>query len=263
MGLVYDEWDRNIHLVDHIDIPHSATRYRAIDHATRGYSAALWCAVFPIEGELFWYVYKCYKDKDSNIGTIVNRVIELSGNKRIKLEKFEDHRTQIEFTRYKEVFKSERYHKTLLDSRSFGSADAFTNREIGWLYKVAGLQVSPASGRFSEHQVQAVKELLEVKPDRKHPITGKMGCSRLIVDASLAQFKEEMEQYVWDDWRSGDENRNEKQVPRKKNDHLMNCLAYLAQAPMRYYGDMFVPEEEDSKPVHYVKRNVRCKSTGY
>lgn len=46
----------------------------------------------------------------------------------------------------------------------------------------------------------------------------------------------EIQRYVWDDWRAGGDKstRNEKNKPRDKDDHLMECTRRLIQLPVTY-----------------------------
>ncbi len=267
-GLVYDEWDREVHWIDpeQIEIPTNATKYRAVDHGTHNPTACIWAAAFPnpkAPEETIYVVYKTYSHKDRTIDQNAVAIIEASGNTR---KKEADEYSAGDWEQWVEVCKVERYHKSVLDSRSFATHDASTNREIGWLYKASGLRVQAASGRHFDHSVPVVKDMLRIRKERTHPITGKKGAPMLYVlaDARNAHFVEEIEHYVWEEYTSGADDKNVKERPKKLNDHVMSCLQYLCQIPMRYYGDEFVPDgsPDEGGYTHVQRHGKRPKRKG-
>ena len=266
-GLVYDEWDRDVHLINPIPIPSTATLYRAIDHGTHNPTACLWVAVFPNpknEEEIIHCIYRCYSKADRTIEQNVIAIIEASGNKRKKDDSFDS-----DWDRWIEVHKKERYAKSVLDSRSFATKDSSTNREMGWLYKAAGLFVSPASGKHFDHSVPVVKDMLRVRDELTHPITGEKGGAMMYVfDCPECEpFLQEIEHYIWEEYNKGGDDKNVKERPKKKNDHLMSDVQYICQIPMRYYGEPFTPDvtekgvNDEETPVK--KRVNRRKKCGY
>ena len=268
-GLVYDEWVESIHLVDPFPIPDSWTRYRAVDHGTKNPAACLWLAVSP---EGFMYLYREFYRANLSIEEIAAHIITLSGNER---EKRGLHRVAgkgIYYERFSEKPTRERYHRSVLDSRSFAATDSATMLDIGTLYKWNGLNCQPASGMDSSVSVPIVKQLLSVDFSRKNPNTRDAGSPTLFVFRDLVNFREEITSYsMQENTSSGDLKRNLPEKPVAKNDHLMNALAYIAQIPPRYIegkwayyearkpseGDSFRPMTEEEEEEYDRKRELR------
>jgi phage terminase large subunit-like protein len=218
-GLVIDEWDRRVHVIDDFEIPADWTRYRGLDHGTNNPTACLCAAVNP-EQDVFFYAE--YYQKGRTIAENVPAIIEMCGNKRIKLDTWNDPRTGIGFQIYEEEQVSQRFFKSVLDGRSFSQKEM--GREIGWLYKAYGLHVQPASGARSDEYVPAIKDLFRVDQERTHYVTGNKGAPKAYVLRSLVNFIREIEGWVWDTYESKSDEKNVKETPKKLNDHLMSCF---------------------------------------
>ena len=63
----------------------------------------------------------------------------------------------------------------------------------------------------------------------------------------------EIKQYVWDDFRVGKVDKDQKEQPKKKNDHAMDCLRYLCASNPRF----------ESPKVYRPSRTTADKYTGY
>jgi len=233
-GLVIDEWDRKLHVIDDFEIPKDCTRYRGLDHGTNNPTACLCAAV---DKDMNVFFYQEYYNRGRTIAENAPAIIEMCGNRRKKLDIFHDPATGIDYPRYEEDFVEQEFLKTVLDSRSFSQKEM--GRQIGWLYNACGLHVQQASGAKTELSVPALKELFRIDPTRRHFATGEMGAPRIYVFASLKNFISEIEGWVWDTYASKADNFNLKETPKKKNDHLMSCALYLAQIPMRYFGNLY------------------------
>lgn len=61
----------------------------------------------------------------------------------------------------------------------------------------------------------------------------------------------EIEGWVWDEYRTGNDYKNAKETPRKKDDHGCTALAYLCQVPMRWRGDLYSGEGRGEKTSGY------------
>ena len=243
-GLVIDDWDKRVHIVDDFEIPENYTLYRGVDHGITNPTACLWAAVSPPQKDVDSTVF-IYREFYSNGRTIyenVGDIVRLSGNMRRQVSSISDPRTGVSMIVWEEVPKKEYYAKTVLDSRSFAAKDTNTGKPYGYIYKSCGLPCMPASGRNSEHWTPLLKELFTVDYNKKHPLnTGTDGASKIYIFRSCVNIIREIEGWVWEEYVSGNDRRNRKETPRKKDDHGCTALAYLCQIPMRYRGDLYRP----------------------
>jgi len=252
-GLVYDEFQRDLHVIKPFKIPEYWTRFRAVDHGQRNPTACLCAAVNEkYDIVLFAEFYK----RDQLISEACKGIIAACGNKRDLVDPFHDERSGFDIPRYEERFVANAFFRTVLDGRSIKQQEM--GREIGWWYKANGLHVWPASGARSEKHIPAVKELLAIDPDRIHLATGKKGAPRVYIFDTLVNFIREIQGYVWDDHKVA-HGKDMKESPRKKDDHLMNCIEYLAQIPLRFMGEIPGVRFEDEVEKHCAK----SRSCGY
>lgn len=257
-GLVYPMWNTDIHVIDPDDeLLEGCTLYRGIDHGRVNPLCCLWVAV---DRNYNHYIYRELYKGGMEIVEACREIAEMSGNHLRKLEPFTDERTGIEYQRWEEIEEAESFAKTVLDPRCFSKKEM--GREIGWLYRCYGLRVQPASGKFTEDQVDAVSDLLRVDPEHEHPVTGEKGAPHLYIFRNTApKFEWEIRHYVYEKQRAGAlEDHNEKEKPRAKDDHAMSTIAYLAQIPMRYFGKS-IPAARAMAEV--VITGTRNKVTGY
>jgi hypothetical protein len=252
-GLVFDEFDESVHLVDPFSIPDRWTRYRAVDHGVTNPTACLWLAVSP-EGD--WYFYREYYKSGLTIGENANNIILASGNERVVVGSPNERHASVFPFRYEEKVIRERYHQSKMDKRSFNTKEAATGLTIGTMYQWCGLNLSEASGQPAHLTVPLVKEYMRIDPDRVHPATGKKGAPRIYIFRTLQDTIKEVKNYAWDYYRSsksGDRG-NAKEFPVEKDDHLIACIRYMVQIPPRYIDDFWAFYEspltrQRSKPV--------------
>ena len=246
-GLVYDEWEEDYHLIDPFKIPDTWTRYRAMDHGINNPTACLWAAVSPI-GDV--YLYDEYYKSGLTVSENCRNIIEKSGNGLEKQGVKECRNTGVFFERVRELQNKERYAKTVIDGRTFGSTDPLTQMTLDKLYYVSGLRVQAAKCLPTTMQgVGVVKELMRVDPDKIHPITGKKGSPKIFVFRNLANFMRELRGYSMMEYTSGKiaQGKNPQEKPRDKDNHLMDALIYLCTIPPRYISDRWAFHGIDMK----------------
>lgn len=246
-GLVLDEWDRRIHVVDDFEIPHGWTLYRGVDHGITNPTACLWAAVSPPHDT--WgsdvVIYREFYSIGKLVNENVSEIISLSGNSRRSLGTVNNPRAGTVIPMWEEIQSKERYARTVLDSRSFALSDPGSGKPYGHLYKASGLPCHPASGRHSEHWVPILKELFAPKYDKPHERNkGITGQSHICIFRSCVNLVREIEGWVWEEYRSGGDGKNAKESPRKKDDHGCTALGYLCQIPLRWRGDIYNPTQE-------------------
>lgn len=248
-GLVIDEWDRRIHVVDPFEVPDNWTRYRGLDHGITNPTACLWAAVSPPQGE--WgsdvVIYREYYSQGKTVSENVAEVLKLSGNARRDIGSVSNAKSGMTMAMFEEVQSKEYYAKTVLDSRSFALNDPGSGKNYGWIYKTSGLPCAPASGKNSSHWVPMLKELFTPVYDKDHKYNkdkeGKpeKGRAHIMIFSSCVNLIREIEGWVWEEYRSGGDAKNLKETPRKKDDHGCTALGYLCQIPLRFRGDLYRP----------------------
>jgi len=233
-GLFYDDWDEAVHLIDAFVVPDDWTRYRALDHGLNIHpTVCLWGAVSP-EGDL--YLYREYFEIGKTIGENCRNIIRFSGNTWQTTSKNTEQRAGLFYERIRETTTGERYLHTVMDVRSAHATDATTQMKIEEIYLRNGLRLYPASGATEVDSAPAVREFMKVDPEREHPYTRKMGCSRLFVFRGLEGFIRQIRGFVRDEFSSSKTARkyDAKEKPRQKEKDFMDALRYLCQIPPRY-----------------------------
>jgi phage terminase large subunit-like protein len=249
-GLVIDNWDMEVHIVDDFKLPVDATLYRGLDHGVNNPTACLWAAVTKPDKE--WdseiFIYREMYTTGKLINENVSEIIRLSGNSRRRMSDFSDNRSGMQMQMWEEVFNSEKYAASVLDSRSFASSDSNTGKPYGWIYKSCGLPVKPASGKNHTHWVPIMKSLFHVDYSKNHPYSkGVKGRSKIYIFRSCVNLIREINGWIYEEYRSGFEGKNMKETPRKKDDHGCTALVYLAQIPLRFRGDLFVATNKEER----------------
>jgi len=255
-GLVIDEWEPTIHIIDDFSVPEGWTRYRAGDHGINNPTAFLWLAVSPPEPDFgsTIIVYREMYSMGKLVAENVKDVISMSGNTRHKVQMLDDQRSGLSMQMYEEHQTGEWYAKTVLDGRSFGLKDPNSGKPYGWLYRMHGLPVSAASMKLSQHWLPILKELFGVDYTAMHPYNKKVrGRSKIYIFRSCHNLIREVSGWVYEEWRGRQEGKNPKESPRKKDDHGCTCLAYACQIPLRYRGDVYTQTwtGEDRKQGQY------------
>lgn len=231
-GMVFDEFDHVIHVIDPFDIPEDWTKYRYIDHGRVEPTAAIWVAVNPA-GERF--IYREYYKKDRVVSENVRAIIELSGNRqRIVEDVLSPSGNNLRIM--EEIEQKERYFRSRLDSKSMSKKLDNTEFTIGDIYRYGGIRVLPADGQAVTMQVPVAKEMFILDPERKHFRTGENGGPLCYIFADCKMFLWEMSRYINEQCirkdRSGAYSQSEK--PRAKDDHLMSAFLFMAMDRPQY-----------------------------
>ena len=237
-GLVIDEWDSRVHVIEPFDIPSHWPRYRALDHGSEHPAACLWGAVSPA-GDLF--LYRDYLRTGLVPTQIATDIITLSGNTRNLVGSYENPQSGLIYSKYEEVQNGEKYQWTVFDARAFSQKqDGLTLSKI---YKMAGLQVKQGSGKDSDHYVPILKEWFYVNPDKKHFVTGEMGAPRVYVFSTCTDFIRTIKRWVWVDRKSKSTDRLAKESPTKKDDDLCDCMKLMIQANPVFRGGVRIVDK--------------------
>lgn len=259
-GLVFDEWNPAIHIIEPFEIPKSWTRRRAVDHGRVEPCAALMIATAPT-GEKF--IYDEYYQRDRVASQNAAAIIEKCGNTRVRMGVVGSGEGMQE--RWYEKQKV-RFRRTIMDSRSFSKKTDDSRWQIGQLYAFGGLVCNPADGQKQSIQINRAKELLVIDYDRKHYVTGEAGAPELYVFSNCKNFIREIQGYVNEtvarrDRQTGEVLQSEK--PRAVNDHCVTAFLFLAMENLDPVPYMEEVDTSDDSEVSDAPELLRDPITGY
>jgi len=245
-GLVFDNWNASVQLIDPFKIPRGWSLYRATDPGRVHKFACLWAAVAPW-GDVVIYRELC----ESGLGMddAVKTIHEKSGNTRRQIATVPNSDGYV-IPVFEEVQSGERYQWTVMDSRAFSAPAREPAMTQGQIFARMGLRCRKASGIKSELAIPIVKEWFEPIPNRPH-ILVKMkildevktpdgdiltSAPRLYVFNTCTHFRNEIESYC---------NKPDSEQPEKGEDDCMNALKYLLLANPKYNGEIDFEEYEE------------------
>lgn len=190
-GQVYNEFAHNIHVVKPFEIPENWTRITAADHGYRNPAAWVFGAV-DYDGNI--YIYREYYEREKEIPVICKTVGQWILKDKVRSGVIDPATKANRGTGTSEYYE---YTQHLPESFTLGLAN--NNVQAG---------------------IDKVKQYLKV--DHK---TGK---PRMFIFENCAHLLDEISTYRWDSLRHSQEgHRNEKEKPKKVNDHACDALRYL------------------------------------
>ena len=239
-GLVYDEYDEDIHVVDDFDVPDNWCAMRCGDHGRTNPTSFLWIAITPDND---WVIYDEYYEMDRTVSQNVNSVVAQSGNRLERIEDFD-----LANPRYREVHESQTYVADVLDGRTFRSPDTNSHRTIGQIYHNAGMprlraapiDVTPGCN----WGISMVKEMLSVRDDITHIQKDTLGAPRLYIMRKCVKLRAHIKSYRNKETTNDAGNPTEK--PQGKDDHDLDALRYGVT----------------SRPLYKPTRTIRTQTKG-
>lgn len=206
-GLVYPEFDPNIHIIDPIEPPKEWLKFNMMDHGTTNPTAWLWGAV----------------DKQGRI-LIYDELYE--GGKLVSEHAAEVHKKN----------QIHGYPSYNVGDPSIWSKDPITGTSIGVEYWENGLSIVPANNDVIAGIERVKKKLKGLSPHKNH--------RQLYVTRNCSWLIWELRKYPWAVWqhKRTDRDKNRKEEPKKKDDHACDALRYgVASRPERDDG-MSIPD---------------------
>lgn len=216
-GMVYEEWNRDLHLINRFEIPKSWRRIRVIDFGFTNPFVCLWIA---IDGDGRMFVYRqLYMSQR----TVARHMVDIHIHSRG--EQYEntlsDHDAEDRATLAQEVIVDD----PVLVERLKAAGFAVKNGNV----KLSGIASKPADKRVTVG-IEKVQQRLKVAGDNKARIYI-LRDSLVEVDALLkGKFKplcleDELPAYAWEVPKEG---KNAKEEPVKADDHALDTLRYGA-----------------------------------
>lgn len=206
-GLVWPNYDDELHVVLDFPVPKEWLRYTGHDHGRRNPTACLWTAV---DYDGFIVIYREYEVAGP---TPPEHAITILGTE-------QRHRDQI----------AERYADPSMFSKTIpGTAGKW--HSVADEYETCGLVFMPGNNEM-QPTLDRVGALLWADPKRAfpdwHPRAGQMGSPRLFFFASCRKTTEAVSSWRYKDHRGAGLGLREE--PVDVNDHLPDCLRYVCTA---------------------------------
>ena len=241
-GLVFDDFNPQVSIIEPVKIKKSWTKYRAIDHGRIEPCAAIMAAVTS-DGDVI--VFDEYYEKDRTIDENCSGIISSCGNERTKLESFKDYRGRV-YDRFEEVPKSNQFRWTKIDPRSAGKNLDDGGITIGRMYELGGIRVQPGSGQTPNMMVPVVREYMKQDPDRKHIVTGEPGAPRLYITSTCKNLIKEIQGYVYEAVQRKDRRGKTswQERPKQENDHAIMCLMLMCMENL-----VWIPTDEEEEAI--------------
>jgi hypothetical protein len=199
-GMIYDEFDRRIHVYEHFDLPYQWRRWEAMDWGMRNPACVLWFAM----------------DNDGNVW--------------IYDEHYADGLRPAEHaTAIKSIRGGRQFPPIQADPSMW--ATGFTNRNVADEFQKQGIALAQASNDRG-HGFAVVKSYLQrVDGDdfpHGHPLHGvETGAPRLFISDRCRNLVRELPEYVWKMLSpTREQTEDQPEEPRKKNDHACDTMRY-------------------------------------
>lgn len=227
-GQIWDDWDRNVHVVPSFEIPYQWARIEGLDHGRRNPTAYIQGAV-DHEGNVV--IYDGYY-QPGLVSQHAAAIAVLRGS-------------------------HNDFGSIISDPSCFNAGH--DGRTVAEVYRDHGIFLKPGSNNV-EAGLLRVSEWLtrrdqEAFPDF-HPLGGTLGSDgagapRLYVvdDAGTADLRREIPDYRWRDLSAAMErNLDQPEEPRKKDDHACDALRYLLMSRPRPTAVVVEPRDREAVP---------------
>ncbi len=222
-GLIYKEFDPNIHIYTGCEIQKHWTRYMAIDPHERMPTAVLWLAVDEKENH---YIYDELWLKDMDIEQIAYAIHCQEGTDDVRIRLIDPH------------------------------ADKDNVAAGGFNFRKELMRHGVFCQRANSDPMLGKARIRQALTPRFSSIL-KTNVPQLRISRNCTQTIYEFQHYVWDNYRRNKDEYGLKEQPLKKNDHFMDALRYIYNFQPRY-----IPQEheEDEMEVEYVGEYAKYPS---
>lgn len=216
-GLVYKEFQREVHVIEPFDIPQEWQVFRAIDFGSTNPTACLWIGV---DGDDNWFIYQEHYETGQTIDYHAGVINSKS--------------------------KSHTVGTTYGDPSGAQWISEFSQRGI--YITPANKEIGTNFNTWVRYKIEKVAEKLKIIPGKNTnniSRNNQAGECSLYVFSNCTNTIHEFETYRWKEKSvSQAQDLNEPDVPEKANDHAMDALSYFAvsyqksdQKDKELYGD--------------------------
>lgn len=207
--------------------PRPLILFRGVDPGWGHVTACAWMALAPDNSR---YIYRFYSEAQRSISERCNDIIQLSGNQRIShpknpnlwIEKIEDPKNKIQIT--------------YIDYHAF-KTDENTKRPFAHYYIENGLIVRPSITYGPKERAVKLNDMLQVLPHLPHPITKKLGGSKLFFlcrEPGVAEALQKMENLFWMTFEKGEKRGMAKDAVQDYDDDEMDATCYVVCPQLSY-----------------------------
>jgi len=211
-GLVYKEFNPNIHIIEPPKIKPTWSRFMAIDPHERMPTAVLWLAVDNNDNH---YIYDELWLKDMDIEQIAHAINVQEGEQKARVR--------------------------LIDPHNDKDPGTFASMNIRKELMKYGIYCERAN---SDPQLGKSRIRAALKPRYSNLL--KTEVPQLRVSRECSQTIYEFQHYIWDNFRRNKEEYELKEQVKKKSDHFMDCLRYIYN-----WGPRYIVQEQEEEDVHY------------
>ena len=198
-GLVYKEFEREVHVIEAFDLPDTWQYYRSVDFGSTNPTACLWIGVDPDDN---WYICDEHYQTGQTIDYHAGIINAKSTNRPIQA--------------------------TYGDPSGAQWINEFAQRGI--YITPANKETGTNSNTWVRFGIEKVAERLKFVPGHTVERLGSVqGAPKLFVSSACTNTIKEFETYRWKEKSvTQSQDLNEPDVPEKANDHAMDALRYFA-----------------------------------
>jgi len=241
-GLVFDEWDRNTHVIPPLwkddKTPRDWTKWRVIDYGDNGVTCCSWWAVSPKQ---FAICYRILYERGMLISEVAKEVIHRSHNEQVDTGTKVREKTGLVYSIFKEEQIGEVFYNSLLDSRS--AAQDHQGPTLLELFSYYGLELTPACGQKNVIQIPRFKDWLAIDRSKPH-ITRKNKDGTPYMGAPRVYFFEGQTEYGVIEIESLERDKNDpSKIAARQDDHFCDTAKYWASDSPAYYGDIYADDD--------------------
>ncbi len=229
-GLIYKEYNPEIHNIQRFKLPDHWIRVCALDPHPRNPTVVLYLAVTPTR----YFLQELEKNGIKSPGEIKGDEV---------------------YVVYDEVYPAEAQiiSQVCLMMKAKEGRDYINYRLIDNSANTPDPIVgTTVKEEFEKHGIRTILAEKDVS-NRIFKVREALAANRLFFFNDLVNTIWEIRHYAWDDYKMGRDYKDAKEKPRKKRDHAMDCLGYLISSNPSYY----TPE------VYHPVRATVDKDTGY
>ena len=214
-GLIFKEFNPNIHVIEPFEIPKEWLKFRAMDYGETNPNSWGW---YTVDNDDNVYKYREYYKAGEMVSTHAAKVKEFTGAEKIEY--------------------------SVIDP-SVNNRRGASGHKIQKEYQIAGIKT--VLGRNDvKAGINRVREYLKVDPERIHPVTKRKGSPRLFIFDTCEKTIWEFDRYRYKENKEGLE-QNKSEDPLKLDDHAMDETRYALMSRPEIRGTVkqrFKPEDK-------------------